>query len=188
MYQKNYIKSFQFFALSAGLIISLTANIYGQAQPKNNELDAATREQKNIASEKAARSLFSALQQDNTAAIEPFIPTKEMYKDIIAHYPYGSERERETALARLDNEFSTRESEVKANYALLNAQAKQSGIALNDCKVKAYQMSLKNDETLRGGRAIVQVNAPEGQTLNLRIEGFYEYKNQWYVFNKMLWK
>ena len=188
MGSKNYIKSVRFVALFAGLMIGFTANMYGQTQLKNNELDAATREQKNVASEKAARSLFTALQQDNTAAIEPFIPTKEMYKDIISHYPYGSERERETAFARLDKEFGTRESEVKANYVLLNAQAKQSGIALNACKVKAYQMSLKNDETLRGGRAVVQVNAPEGQTLNLRIEGFYEYNNQWYVFNKMLWK
>ena len=188
MPSKNYTKSLPFIALFASLIMGFNANMHGQTPLKNNELDAATREQKNVASEKAARSLFFALQQDNTAAIEPFIPTKEMYKDIIAHYPYGSERERESALSRLDKEFDTRQSEVKANYTLLNAQAKQSGVALNDCKIKAYQMTLKNDETLRGGRAIVQVNAPEGQTLNLRIEGFYEYNNQWYVFNKMLWK
>ena len=92
-----------FMLCSAALFAQTTNSV--STPLLNRDLPQTVREAKMHEAQTAANHLFSALQTNDEAAIFTLLPTREVYKAMIATHFYAHETERTKAYERLAKEY-----------------------------------------------------------------------------------
>ncbi len=170
------------------LFLFLTTTVSAQstlaAMLYNKDLPQAIYDKKVQEGEAAAREFFAALKNNDVKSLEAYLASKTTYQEIVAIYPYESEAKREQAKRDVDAGHAKLIDELRANFQEMREQFKKAGVNIADLEVSQVKFTLKDHETMRGGRFTLELKDKNGKIVYLRLNSFYEFGGKWYMLGK----
>ncbi len=150
----------------------------------NKDLPQAIYDKKVQEGETAAREFFAALKTNDVKSLEAYLASKTTYQEIVAVYPYENETKREQAKRDVEAGHAKLVEELRANFQEMREQIKKAGVNIAELEVSQVKFTLKDHETMRGGRFTLELKDKNGKIVYLRLNSFYEFGGKWYMLGK----